>query len=125
MSRFKLIENEKPDKASQPNSLHFVLLCFLKSLSQRSGSPDITITLAFTEHTFMCFMFKDINAAFVTAHLQIPSGSYRLQKAFQDGYPVLSMNPSKHLYQSSTSWEKIKQAQIYNQANRVPTQLDT
>lgn len=73
----------------------------------------------------MCFMFKDIKAAFVTVPLQTPLDSYRLQKAFQNGCPVLYPNLSKHLYQSSSSWEKTKQAQIHNQANCVPTQLDT
>lgn len=37
----------------------------------------------------------------------------RLQKAFQDCCPVLYMNPSKHLYQRSSFWEKIKQADTY------------
>lgn len=37
---------------------------------------------------------------------QILSGSYGFHRAFQDCCPVLYRNPSKHLYQSSFSWEK-------------------
>lgn len=70
-------------KTSQPNSLHFALLsAFFESLSQRSGSPGITITLVFTEHTFMCFMFKDIKAAFVTIPPPNPFRFFWLMKAF-------------------------------------------
>lgn len=100
---------------SQPNSLHFVLLSAnYQSLSQRSGSPGVTITLVFTKHTFMCFMFENIKTAFIIP----PTKPFRFWTTSQDCHPVLYI--PKQLFVGED-----KQAQIYKQANCVPIQLDT
>lgn len=93
MFRLKLKENEKTDKAGQPNLLHFVLLSAFLSLSQRSGSPGITITLVYTEHTFMCFIFKDVKAAFVNV---LPPSSFRFLQS-SESFPRMLPSP---LYES-------------------------
>lgn len=81
--------------------LYFVLFC----LSQRSGSPGITITSIFTEHRFMCFIFKDIKAGFVTVAPPNPFRFLNFRK-LSVCCPVLYMHLSQHLYQSSSSREK-------------------
>lgn len=110
----------------QANQIHFTLYSFLlfsKSLPE-VRKPWYNNHFSLYRNTFMCFMFKDIKAAF----LNLPSPNpFRFLEASESSPRLLphSLNPSKHLYQSSSSWEKIKQAQIHNKANCVPTQLDT
>lgn len=127
MFRFKSKENEKPDK-NKPTK--FTSLCapfcfFWKSL------PEVRKPW-YNNH------FSLYRTYIYVLHVQRhkgsfcyypPSKSLQVLLAYESFLRLLPnslyMNPSKHLYQSSSSWEKIKQAQIHNQANCVPTQFDT
>lgn len=82
-----------------------------------SGSPAMAITLVFTQHTHVCFVFKDLRPALFKS-FQVLMGF----RAFQDCCPVPYRHSSKHLYQSSFSWEKTK---VPNPANCVPTPIGT
>lgn len=98
----------EPDKKQTTKLTSYCApFCFFENLSQRSGSPGITITLVFTENTFMCFMVKD-RQSLLLIPLQIPSDSYRFQKAFQICCPFLFIWIQVNIYtKAALSWEKI------------------
>lgn len=111
---------KKRNRIKPANQIHFPLCssCCFESVSQRSGSPGITITLIFTNHTCMCFMIKDLKAA--------PFKSFQVLMGFMELSKIAKffMGIQVNIY-TKAALPGRRQAQIHNQANCVPTKPDT